>query len=366
MEIYVRDLSKSYRSGGKQIQALSGVSLEIQQPEIFTLLGPSGCGKTTLLRCLVGLETPDTGEISIGDRIVFSAQRGILVQPEKRGLGMVFQSYAIWPHMTVQENVAYPLKVRGEPRHKVREKVARALSMVKLEGMEARPATQLSGGQQQRVALARALVAEPRVILFDEPLSNLDAKLRDETRKELRGFLAGLKITAVYVTHDRMEALSLSDRVAVMKDGSILETGSPEQVYFHPRNSFVAEFIGKANMIQARVLGEEGPYTLVHSQLGRILCRRTSGLHAGEPVTVCIRPEFLRASGSAQGDAANLFRGKVLSVLFLGDSCEVEVQVAGQNLLSRLDASSRLKEGEQVTLAVSPEQCFTLAGQVGG
>src|SRR5512136_3018500 len=245
MEIRVRNVSKNYYSDGKKIEALADVDLIIPSNRIFTLLGPSGCGKTTLLRCIVGLESPDTGEIAIGDEVVFSAEQGIFVPPDKRGLGMVFQTYAIWPHMNVFDNVAYPLQTRNDPKEEIRRKVEKTLHFVQLDGFENRPATKLSGGQQQRVALARALVAEPKVILFDEPLSNLDAKLREETRKELRNFLNNLKITAVYVTHDRIEALSLSDTIAVMKEGQICEMGSPKEIYFDPKQRFVADFVGR-------------------------------------------------------------------------------------------------------------------------
>ena len=225
MEIRIKASANTIFPEGKTIKALDNVDLTIPANRIFTLLGPSGCGKTTLLRCIVGLETPDAGEISIGDEVVLSKEKNISVPPEKRGLGMVFQTYAIWPHMNVFDNVAYPLQTRNDPREEIRQRVAKTLHFVQLDGFEKRPATKLSGGQQQRVALARALVAEPKVILFDEPLSNLDAKLREETRKELRTFLAELKITAVYVTHDRIEALSLSDTIAVMRDGRIVEMG---------------------------------------------------------------------------------------------------------------------------------------------
>src|SRR5690606_30004444 len=206
MEIRIQGLTKHYMFEGKTVKALDNVDLTIPANKIFTLLGPSGCGKTTLLRSIVGLETPDDGEISIGGEVVWSSAKGVAVPTERRGLGMVFQTYAIWPHMSVFDNVAYPLQVRGVNRNTIREKVARALQFVQLEGVEKRSATKLSGGQQQRVALARALVAEPKVILFDEPLSNLDAKLREETRKELKSFLGALNITAIYVTHDRVEA----------------------------------------------------------------------------------------------------------------------------------------------------------------
>ncbi|MGZ3604752.1 MAG: ABC transporter ATP-binding protein, partial [Thermodesulfobacteriota bacterium] len=249
MEIRIKDLNKNYFSQSKTIPALSNVDLTIPANQIFTLLGPSGCGKTTLLRCIVGLEIPDSGEIAIGDKVVWSKDREIFIPPEKRGLSMVFQTYAIWPHMNVFDNVAYPLQLRNQPKEEIKRKVENTLRFVQLEGFENRPATKLSGGQQQRVALARALAPEPKVILFDEPLSNLDAKLREETRKELRSFLTNLKITAVYVTHDRIEALSLSDSIAVMKEGRIVEIGTPKEIYFGSKQRFVADFVGRTNLI---------------------------------------------------------------------------------------------------------------------
>jgi iron(III) transport system ATP-binding protein len=242
MEIQLSGLVKSYQSEGRTVRALDGIDLHIPANQIFTLLGPSGCGKTTLLRCIVGLETPDEGEIRIGDQIVWSHSKRISVPPEKRGLGMVFQTYAIWPHMSVFDNVAYPLQVRGTDRATTRNKVRQALQFVQLENLENRPATRLSGGQQQRVALARALVAEPKVILFDEPLSNLDAKLREETRKILRRFLIELGITAVYVTHDRVEALALSDSIAVLNGGRIIERGTPQKNLFQCRSPLCGGF----------------------------------------------------------------------------------------------------------------------------
>src|SRR5512136_606465 len=294
MEIRVRNVSKNYYSDGKKIEALADVDLIIPSNRIFTLLGPSGCGKTTLLRCIVGLESPDTGEIAIGDEVVFSTEKGIYVPPEKRGLGMVFQTYAIWPHMNVFDNVAYPLQTRNEPQEEIRRKVERTLHFVQLDGFENRPATKLSGGQQQRVALARALVAEPKVILFDEPLSNLDAKLREETRKELRACLTELKMTAVYVTHDRIEALSLSDAVAVMKSGKIVEIGTPWEVYFDSDRRFVADFIGRANFVEGKVAKGGEPHTMIDSVIGAIACEKKIGASLGKAVTVCIRPEFIR------------------------------------------------------------------------
>ena len=319
MEIQIKSLSKDFFSEGKRIKALANVDLTIPANQIFTLLGPSGCGKTTLLRCIVGLETPDSGEIAIGEEIVWSEEKNIFVPPEKRGLSMVFQTYAIWPHMNVFDNVAYPLQTRKEPKEDIKRKVERTLRFVQMEGFENRPATKLSGGQQQRVALARALVAEPKVILFDEPLSNLDAKLREETRKELRSFLTELKITAVYVTHDRIEALSLSDTVAVMRDGRIVEIGTPKKIYFDSDHRFVADFIGRANLIDGKVKAVEDSYTIIDSGIGTIACQKCPDLSPGNAVTLCIRPEFIKLMEGDTGDGRNIFWGRVESLIFVGE-----------------------------------------------
>jgi iron(III) transport system ATP-binding protein len=359
MEIRIQGVSKRYFSGGKTITALDDVTLTIPANQIFTLLGPSGCGKTTLLRCIVGLEAPDAGEIWIGEELVFSKERNICVPTERRGLGMVFQTYAIWPHMNVFDNVAYPLQIRGVPRDEIRARVAKTLAFVRLEGMEQRPATKLSGGQQQRVALARALVAEPKVILFDEPLSNLDAKLREETRKELRAFLAKLKITAVYVTHDRIEALALSDTIAIMREGRIIEVGAPKKIYFDAEHRFVADFIGRANLIQARVRGEEGGHTLVDCGLGTIACERRD-LPVGSAVTLCVRPEFIRlARGAAAGE--NVVNGRVESLIFIGEAYEAEIRVGNELLLARIDPDAKIEEGAAVSFSLDPAHCLLLA-----
>jgi iron(III) transport system ATP-binding protein len=360
MEIRIRGVSKHYVSEGKTIKALDEVNLTIPARKIFTLLGPSGCGKTTLLRCIVGLEMPDTGEISIGDELVWSREKGISVPPEKRGLGMVFQTYAIWPHMTVFDNVGYPLQVRGAPREEVRERVAKALEFVQLSGFEGRPATKLSGGQQQRVALARALVAEPRVILFDEPLSNLDAKLREETRKELRAFLEKLQITAVYVTHDRVEALALSDMIAVMRSGRIIEIGTPAKIYFDADDRFVADFIGRANLVNGRVRGEEGGLTVVDCPLGAIACQRRD-FPAGGEATLCIRPEFIHvARGEAQA-GRNVVNGRIETLVFVGEHYETEIRVGDNTLLARVDPDAKFGVGEAVNFTLDPAHCLLVA-----
>ena len=231
--------------------AVDSLSFEVHQGEVVGLLGPSGCGKTTTLRCLAGLETPDSGLIRIGPEVVFSSERRRSVPPERRGIGMVFQSYALWPHMTVAENVAFPLRVRGKRARaaEVRERVGEALRKVRLTGLEKRLPSELSGGQQQRVAVARAIVVEPRVLVFDEPLSNLDARLRNVVRFELKELFRSLRSTTVYVTHDQQEAMALCDRIIVMDSGSVAQEGSPEDIYAKPSKRFVAEFLGDANLL---------------------------------------------------------------------------------------------------------------------
>ena len=370
MEIKISGLRKHFVSEGNVIKALDDVDLHIPTDTIYTLLGPSGCGKTTLLRCIVGLENPDAGEIRIGDEIVWSAEKNIHVPTEKRKLGMVFQTYAIWPHMNVFDNVAYPLQVQKLPKQEIRERVAKTLSFVQLQGYESRPATKLSGGQQQRVALARALIAEPRVILFDEPLSNLDAKLREETRKELKTFLSELKITAVYVTHDRLEALALSDTIAVMRSGKTIETGSPRKIYFGAESSFVVDFIGRSNLVPAVVLTDSEKETLVESKIGRLSCRKAD-FEPGAEVTLCLRPEFIRLKHTADFSVSELsadyrpllnqIQGKVETMLFVGDAYEGEIRVGETLLMARMDPDTSIRRGDTVAFHVKPEHCFLVA-----
>jgi iron(III) transport system ATP-binding protein len=360
MEIRIEGLRKHYQSEDRIIKALDDVDLTIPANHIFTLLGPSGCGKTTLLRCIVGLESPDAGEIRIGGEVVWSSAKGIFVPPEKRGLGMVFQTYAIWPHMTVFDNIAYPLQVRRVPRDEIRERVARVLRFVQLEGMERRPATKLSGGQQQRVALARALVAEPKVILFDEPLSNLDAKLREETRKELRQFLGELNITAVYVTHDRVEALALSDTIAVMQAGRIVEMGTPQKIYFDAQHRYVADFIGRANQIAAVVRGHVDGTTVAETGLGAIHCRKRD-LPDGSPATLCIRPEFVRVEAADTAATVNRLEGTVESLEFVGEVYEAQVKIGNERLLARIAPDLEVREGDTVVIALDPAHCLLLS-----
>src|SRR6187551_673655 len=269
------------------VPAVRGVSFTVIHGEQLTLLGPSGCGKTTTLRAIAGLEQPVAGEIRIDGAPIYSAARNINVPAEKRGLSMVFQSYAIWPHMSVFDNVAYGLRVRREEAAAIKDKVMQALALVQMQAFADRRASQLSGGQQQRVALARAFVFQPSVLLFDEPLSNLDAKLRADMRIELRELQHRLGITSVYVTHDLEEALAMSDRIVVMKDGLIAQVGSPLEIYNHPRNAFVADFVGSANLIRGRNRTDlaMGDTVALETAAGHIVHGMAHGRPAGAEIT---------------------------------------------------------------------------------
>ncbi|MFZ3046518.1 MAG: ABC transporter ATP-binding protein [Desulfatirhabdiaceae bacterium] len=360
MELRIRGLCRDYYSEGKRIRALDHVDLTIASNQIFTLLGPSGCGKTTLLRSIVGLEWPDAGEIAIGDEFVFSREKGIFLPPEKRGLGMVFQTYAIWPHMNVFDNVAYPLEARNVPPDEIRSRVARVLAFVQMSGFEKRPATRLSGGQQQRVALARALVAEPKIILFDEPLSNLDAKLREETRKQLRHFLTELKITAIYVTHDRIEALALSDQIAVMRSGKIIEIGDPKKIYFNSDQQFVADFIGRANLIPGTVRILQNGHAIVDSTIGQIVARNAQKIPVGQAAMVCVRPEFIKLGPPGLSPAGNVFCGKAENLIFIGEAYEGDIRIGDTLLTTTIEPMAPVREGDEIVISFAPDHCFLL------
>lgn len=287
--IEVRNLTKRFVKGTESA-AVNDVSFNVGR-EVLTLLGPSGCGKTTTLRCIAGLEKPDSGEILIDGKVVTSPENGIFVPPEKRSIGLVFQSYALWPHMKVFDNVAYALKVRHTSKTEIEKKVKRALEMVYLSGYDQRYPAQLSGGQQQRVALARCLVYEPKVLLLDEPLSNLDAKVREKTRIELKNLLSDIGISSVYVTHDQEEAFLLSDKIVVMNQGTIAQTDTPFNIYQYPANEFVASFVGRSNMVDGVVVSKQAGGRGTVKILGEydIECDIPNSLSAGSACSMIIR-----------------------------------------------------------------------------
>jgi ABC-type Fe3+/spermidine/putrescine transport system ATPase subunit len=335
-------------------------SLDVRRGEVFTLLGPSGCGKTTTLRLVAGLERPDGGEITLRGRVVASVPRRVFVQPNRRNLGMVFQSYAIWPHMTVFDNVAYPLTLRGLARGAIRERVARVLDLVGLAGMETRPATLLSGGQMQRLALCRALVYEPDLLLLDEPFSNLDAKLREQMRLELRLLQRRLGITVLFVTHDQIEALSLSDRIAVMQRGRVEQVGPPRSLYEGPASAFVRDFLGSTVILRGRVSALErgGVRVALNGALaGRTLAGRSvsaGALTTGAEVHVAIRPEDIEVDGGRTDAGADpgTVPGVIDTLLFVGDRYEARVMLGGeQRIVLLLPRTREWKEGQAVSLA---------------
>ena len=290
--LVVENLVKSY---GK-VNAVGGVSFKVETGDIFTLLGPSGCGKTTTLQCVAGLETPTSGRIEMAGTTVYCSATNVLVPANKRRLGMVFQSYAIWPHMTVFENVAFPL-LHGERRpdgDEIRRKVMRALDLVKMADFAMRPSPHLSGGQQQRIALARAVVHEPRLLLLDEPLSNLDAKLRDHMRIELRQLIKQLGITTIFVTHDQIEALSMSDRIMLMRDGAIVQTGTPRDIYLRPGSSFASDFMGRSNLIACELV--DSGSGIVRTAFGTLSCVVPPGIDRKGPHCVAVRPLAMTVS----------------------------------------------------------------------
>jgi iron(III) transport system ATP-binding protein len=365
--LHVSDLSKAFPPGKGEkrdrVLAVSEVSIDVEDGQLFTLLGPSGCGKTTTLRCVAGLETPDSGEISVAGRVLFSSRERTRVPANQRGLGMVFQSYAIWPQMNVFGNVAFPLQVlprRKRPGRKViRERVERVLSIVRLDELASRPATDLSGGQQQRLALARALVMEPPVLLLDEPLSNLDAKLRDEMRFELKRLQRELGVTCVYVTHDQVEALAMSNAVAVMRAGRVEQVGAPREIYEHPASRFVADFIGTSNFIEGVVDEREGDAYLVRTPEGVLRVRSQAQFAVGAPVAVAARPEHMtiEADASDNGAAPNRWRGRVEARAFLGESVDHVVSVGSHEIRVRCNSSISIPPQTEVAVAFREDAC---------
>ena len=367
----VENLFKQYTSeDGTPGGGVFGANFEVADGELFTLLGPSGCGKTTTLRSIAGLERPQDGFISLMDATLFDASQNLNIPMYERDIGMVFQSYAIWPHMNVFENAAYPLKVaRGKKLSKseMREKVRNVLALVGLEEYIARPSTQLSGGQQQRLALARALTREPGLLLLDEPLSNLDAQLREQMRSELKRLQRETGVTAIYVTHDQSEALAISDRIAVMNEGLIMQIGSPKDIYERPTSEFVANFIGTTNLLRGKLDSDTkaGQEATVMTPLGELLCSFTADVSASPNTGVVIRPENIEIALEG-GDVANNLpeinrcEGTLLTETYLGEIVEYEVGIGEETILIRTKPAESLSPNDKVVLHFPTDKTLAL------
>ncbi|HKD29885.1 MAG TPA: ABC transporter ATP-binding protein [Xanthobacteraceae bacterium] len=361
VHIEVENLEVRYGS----VTAVAGVSFQVRSGEQLTLLGPSGCGKTTTLRAIAGLERPTTGVIRIGGKCVYASAQRVNMPAEMRGLSMVFQSYAIWPHMTVYDNVAYGLRVRRQNPQEIRDKVRRALDLVHMGAYEQRQASQLSGGQQQRVALARACVFSPSVLLFDEPLSNLDAKLRADMRIELRELQHRLGITSVYVTHDLEEALAMSDRITVMRNGHIEQTGSPAEIYNFPRNAFVADFVGSSNLIEGQFRTDLAGNGLIalETPSGHVVYGMAHGRAVGAAPMFSVRRVHLRLGFAPPLDTAgtrNVWPVRVRRCVFEGDFTQIHVTWGDRELVLRCVAQEPIAEGREAYLYADPAHCILL------
>lgn len=362
----VQGLNTEYVDGNNTcVRAARDVSFEVPAGKLFTLLGPSGCGKTTTLRSIAGLERPVGGSISVNGVTVFAADSKTFVPPNKRQFGMVFQSYAIWPHMSVFKNCSFPLEVgtKKYSKREIEQKVMRVLEAVGLDHIAERDATRMSGGQQQRLALARALVMEPKLLLLDEPLSNLDAKLRDKMRFELKRMQRELQITTIYVTHDQEEALALSHEIAVMREGQIVQKAPPREIYDLPNSKFVADFVGTTNFIDGTVLSsdEMDGYVRVDSAIGLIAVANAGGCGVGDKVTVSMRPENLVVHETRPaGVGHNVFEGTVFTKVFLGETLDFQIKLGEQIVLARVHPAHKTLVGEPIFFSVDPASCIAL------
>jgi multiple sugar transport system ATP-binding protein len=352
----VRDLHKQFATGRP---AVDGVSFHVPTGEIVVLLGPSGCGKTTTLRCVAGLEYSTSGRISIGGRLVSAPADGVQVPARLRNIGMVFQSYAVWPHMTVRQNVAYPLRHRRIPRTEIERKTGDVLALVGLSEFADRSVVSLSGGQMQRVALARSLVYEPQLLLLDEPLSNLDAQLRLRLRDDLRRIIKQAGVTAVYVTHDQAEAVVLGDRIGVMRDGKLLQLATPDEIYNRPADLFVANFTGASSLIAGRVLERNGEFGTVEAGGHRLTAMMPSNIKRGEAVKIVVRPENVRLGTHAETEPDNRFTARVAGQRYQGTQTIYELAVLGGRLEAlELGTSMRHAVGSEVEVVLPPAMCW--------
>jgi len=352
--VELRNVTKRYGD----IVANDHINLGIDRDELMTLLGPSGCGKTTALRCITGHNIPDEGQVFIDGEDVTA------VPTHKRNLGMVFQNFALFPHMTTFENVEFPLMIRGVPRDERRGRVGEALRLIRMEGYEGHYPRQLSGGQQQRVGLARALVYQPKVLLLDEPLSNLDAKLREEMRFEIKDLQTRLGITAVYVTHDQEEALALSDRVAIMNRGHIEQVGTPEDIYQEPQSRFVADFIGLSNFIEGTVSAFDGlGRAIISGEAGDLRIPSSGDLTVGMKTLVFVRPNEIKLLPLERGEAENTFAGVVEQLTYLGDKIDYRIRLGPDyQLRVQTDATQRFRRGERVKVHLPVDLCRAIVG----
>ena len=353
---------------GVVVQAAKDVTFEVPKGKLFTLLGPSGCGKTTTLRSIAGLEKPTDGLIEVNGKPVYSSSKGIFTPPNKRGFGMVFQSYAIWPHMTVFQNASFPMEV-GQKKFttaEIKERVMRVLDSVELAQYHDRDATRLSGGQQQRLALARALVMEPQLLLLDEPLSNLDAKLREKMRFELKKIQRELDITTIYVTHDQAEALALSHEIAVMSAGRIVQRGTPREIYETPKNNFVADFVGAINFIDATVrqMDSSNQVMVLDSEVGQIQLPIKESFQVGDAVQVCVRPENVHLSETPPHlDHANRYEAVVDQKIFLGEVLDFQVKIREKLILARVHPTHLTPVGHPIHVYFDPHGCVVFKAQ---
>ncbi len=353
---------------GVVVQAAKDVTFEVPKGKLFTLLGPSGCGKTTTLRSIAGLEKPTDGLIEVNGKPVYSSSKGIFTPPNKRGFGMVFQSYAIWPHMTVFQNASFPMEV-GQKKFttaEIKERVMRVLDSVELAQYHDRDATRLSGGQQQRLALARALVMEPQLLLLDEPLSNLDAKLREKMRFELKKIQRELDITTIYVTHDQAEALALSHEIAVMSAGRIVQRGTPREIYETPKNNFVADFVGAINFIDATVrqMDSSNQVMVLDSEVGQIQLPIKESFQVGDTVQVCVRPENVHLSETPPHlDHANRYEAVVDQKIFLGEVLDFQVKIREKLILARVHPTHLTPVGHPIHVYFDPHGCVVFKAQ---